>query len=68
MSTTENLEKLIVQEQEKFLMDSSFYETSKKIKDFYTPKKSTYSFPMMDTIGRLFYEQTQSTTKSVLSL
>jgi hypothetical protein len=67
MSTTENLEKLIVQEQEKFLMDSSFYETSKKLKEFHTPQKSAYSFPMMDTIGRLLYEQIQSTTKSVLS-
>lgn len=59
-STTERLTELLEKETKKFAeKDSSLKETYSKFSKIGIDTKSTYSFPMKDTIGKTFREQLQ---------
>ena len=66
MSIIEKFEKVILKEEKSFLSKSNLSEKIKLV-DSILPQKSTYSFPMMDTIGRISYAQMQSKLNTKIS-
>jgi hypothetical protein len=62
METSEQLKEVLEKERKSLENNKSFSETYKMFDSICTPQKSSYSFPLLDTLGRTFYEQTKYKT------